>query len=339
MINNKKLQKVVLPPDTIDLSFGEPKIIREALMRQIDGKIDMPSTKDLAGWEYQLASGKPDLASLLEKKYNAKVVVCNGAKQALSAAFYAMRKNGTDYIVYDKPYYPATPSLISLSGLVGLLPDEVDHDFWPASNVVRLLTSPNNPDGDNLSNIELIEHQSQGQVIHDAAYYTDIYLPDNQIPIPIGNIQIYSVSKMYGLSGIRIGYAVCHKESLYNDVAEYIELTSAGVSAASQDIIRNVEQFFMDNPEKLSAFHNDARSILKKNRALLTLLDQNVLMPMPCKSNSMFAWFKKGPKFDQSKVKVYMLDGVIFGDQDMVRMNIAVPHEVLKEAIDRLNNI
>ena len=331
MTDDAKLQKVILGPDWIDLSFGEPKVIMDALYRQLNRFGDpfkMPTLYDMKDWTYQPAAGSPDLVSILEKKYDTKVVVCNGAKQALAASLYAFKKAGLKGCFYDSPYYPANPSIVESVGLTWA--DQGSADSF-------LITSPNNPCGRNLSNVDLIGWRYKGPMIHDAAYYTDIYLPNNQIPIPLGDIQVFSMSKMYGLSGLRIGYAVIHNEKYYQDIVNYIEMTTAGVSTASQDIARNIEAFFRDNPSYYKAFTDEARASIASARKELDRLDPDVLEIAPCQSNSMFGWFKAGPALDAKAAKVYILPGELFGQSGYMRMNIAHPPEVIREAVDRLN--
>lgn len=332
MNNDAKLQKVNLGPDWIDLSFGEPKVVVEALFRQLNRFGDpfkMPTLQDLPKWEYQPAAGKPDLVSLLEKKYGAKVVVCNGAKQALNAALSAFKRSDLKRIYYDKPFYPANPALTESTGLIWS--DKGGHDCL-------LITSPNNPCGKNYSNIDLLDFRHQGPLIHDAAYYTPVYLPDSQMQIPIGDIQIFSMSKMYGVSGLRIGYAVIHNEKYYQHVVNFIEETTAGVSTASQDIARNIELMFREHPEYYDQFCQEARQSIMLARKELDRLNPNVLEAVPCQSNSMFGWFKAGPQLDNVSAKVHILPGELFGQPGMMRMNIAHPPEVIREAVDRLNS-
>ena len=331
MSSDAKLQKVILPPDVLDLSFGEPQVVMHALFRQLNrvsSQFHMPSVYDLPSWTYQPASGKPDLVKILEDKYHEKVVVCNGAKQALAAALFAFKKHGINDIWFEQPYYPANPSIIES---VGQTWAEIDR----ASGF--LITSPNNPDGKNLSNVEIMNYRHRGFMIHDAAYYSGIYLPEDQIPIPLGHIQVYSMSKMYGLSGLRIGYAVCHDDRFYNDMVEYIETTTAGVSTASQDIARNIELFFKNNPSFYEEFVKESRAAIRASREALNDLDPEVLQLQPCNSNSMFAWCKIGPRLDNKAAKVHILPGELFGQPGMMRMNIAYPPEIIKEAVKRLN--
>lgn len=331
MSNDAKLQKVILGPDWIDLSFGEPKVVMSALFRQLNRFGDpfkMPTLSDLPKWEYQPAAGKQDLVDILEKKYDARVVICNGAKQALSAGMRAMRKAGHSEIYFEAPYYPANPDLAENAGLT-----------WSpkTDGSCLLITSPNNPDGKNYTNAELLAWRYKGPMIHDAAYYTDIYLPDGQMPIPLGDIQVFSMSKMYGVSGLRIGYAVAHNEKYYQDMVDYIEETTAGVSTASQDIARNIEAFFRDHPAAYGKFCQEARSAITLARKELDRLDPSVLQTINTDANSMFGWFKAGPALNHVAAKVHILPGELFGQPGMMRMNIAHPPEVIREAVDRLN--
>ncbi len=331
MSNDAKLQKIILGPDWIDLSFGEPKVVMNALFRQLNrfgGPMKMPSFYDLPDWEYQPAAGKQDLVKILEDKYDAKIVVCNGAKQALAAACHAFKRAGHSTIFYDVPFYPANPSIAESVGLTRAGVNDA-HTF--------LITSPNNPDGKNLSNLQILQYRYRGPTIHDAAYYTEIYLPEDQITLPLGHIQTYSMSKMYGLSGLRIGYAVVHDERYYKDIVDYIEMTTAGVSTASQDIARNIELTFKEHPEYYEAFVKEARQSIIDSRKELEALDPDVLQLIPSGANSMFGWFKVGPALDATAAKVYILPGELFGAPGMMRMNIAHPPEVIREAVRRLN--
>jgi bifunctional pyridoxal-dependent enzyme with beta-cystathionase and maltose regulon repressor activities len=69
----------------------------------------------------------------------------------------------------------------------------------------------------------------------------------------------------------------------------------------------------------------------------MTQLDPEILEVEWPKSNSMFGWAKKGPKFNAAAVKVNMIDGEMFGKPGYVRFNLAVDPDLIKTAIERLN--
>lgn len=330
-MSDAKLQKVILDPDWIDMSFGEPKVVTNALYKQLNcvgTSFKMPEMKDIRNWEYPPASGKPELVKLLEDRHEARVIITSGGKQALDSALRALYQHGARHIHYDIPYYPANPGFISSAGLLGVEQSQAD---------CFLITSPNNPDGKNYSNVELLNFASLRPTVHDAAYYTDIYLPDGQIPIDIGDMQVFSISKMYGLSGLRVGYVVLHNDKYYDCIRDHIETTTAGVSTVSQDIVKNVELFFKERPDALRQFNQESRKAIVEARAILSNLDSDVLELVNSDANSMFAWFKKGSLLDNKAAKVHILDGSIFGQPGMMRMNIALPVSIVKEAVERLN--
>jgi len=334
--SDAKLQKLNLGPDWIDLSFGEPKVVAMSLRRQLNRfgtPFKMPTFEDMGKWEYQPAAGNLELTQFLEKKYDAKVVVCNGAKQALTAACNTMASKvksnriGPASIYYGIPYYPANPIATDKFYRID------DKDIADC----LLITSPNNPDGKNYTNSQLVDMQTRKPMIHDAAYYSPIYLPYDQFPIPLGRVQIYSMSKSYGISGLRIGYAVCHDESYYQPIVDYMEETTAGVSAASQQVALNIETFFAENPGCKLEFEQDAREEIADARMELEMIDKDVMTLVPCSHNSMFVWAKAGPALDYNAAKVYILQGELFGQPGMVRLNIAHPAEIIREAVRRLN--
>lgn len=330
-MSDAKLQKINLGKDWLDLSYGEPISVQQELLKQINkynNSLKMPSVSDLKDWTYQPAAGKPDLIKILEDKYDAKVVVSNGAKQALAASLYSFKKSNVNSIFFESPFYPANTSIIDSVGLVRVERGSED---------CRLITSPNNPDGRYVSSIEILQSKFRVPTIHDAAYYTDIYLPDGEIPMSIADIQVYSMSKMYGLSGLRIGYSVVHNEKYYKDMVDYMEMTTAGVSTASQDIARNLELFFKEFPQALTDFNRNSRTSLILSREVLKNIDSDVLIPEKPESNSMFAWCKVGSKLDYQAAKVYMLPGELFGKPGYMRLNIAYPVSVISEAVSRLN--
>ena len=343
-----KLAKVNLGPDWIDLSYGEPRIVLDTLTKYVNraeaskNPLHIPDpNSDMPRWEYQPAQGYPPLTDFLEKKYGSKVVITNGAKQGMSAVFYALKKMGHTALCIHRPHWVSTPELIEHAGLKV---EYIDKDIYEST--AFMVTSPNNPDGKDLTreNINLLVAEARAEgitLIHDAAYYTPIYVKDTSSILNFGDAQIYSISKMYGVSGLRIGYVVCHNEALLEHVVEYVEKTTAGVSIASQKAVYAIEMFFDGRPKLLARFEKECRDKLKESRKILTSLNPEVLeVPSDfVEQNGMFAWLKKGPRLDNVKAKVHFVDGGIFGDSTKVRINIAYPKDLIEEAVRRLNSV
>jgi aspartate/methionine/tyrosine aminotransferase len=268
------------------------------------------------------------------------VVITNGAKQGIAATLYALKKMGHKGIAIHKPYWVSTPTLIGDSGLY------IEYAGDDCKSSAFMLTSPNNPDGKELTKEQIVDldnsaKQSNLALIHDAAYYTPIYMQNPADCIRFGDVQIYSAAKMYGVSGLRVGYVVCHNPAYEAYVQEYVERTTSGVSVLSQKAVLQIEEHFKDSPASRGAFEQEARAAISAARQELMAIHGDVLV-LPDNAStatSMFLWAKPGPKLNGPAAKVHFLNGSIFGDASMVRINVAVPAEVMREAVRRLNQV
>jgi aspartate/methionine/tyrosine aminotransferase len=175
-------------------------------------------------------------------------------------------------------------------------------------------------------------------LIHDAAYYTHSYLPDSYELGSVGDVQIFSTSKMFGLSGFRVGYAVCHNEKFAPLIQNYMETMTVGASSLSQQFLFHLFQW---EKSFTKDFTNSSYSKLLDNKNLIKQINPLVLeVPDDFeKSPGMFGFFKKGPKANFAAAKVNVVDGKFFGKEGFVRLSLGLPHDRLKEVVDRLNNL
>lgn len=329
------LAKPVLPPDWIDVSVGEPHVVREHLIDVFDLSVyELPKVDHM--YEYPCPNGYKPLLQFLENKYKAPVIITNGAKQALGACFYALQQMGKKTVGMRTPYWALIPPLVRMHGLEPLT------SFEGAD--ANLLLLPNNPDG--FSDIHyhdspLEEFREKGvPCIHDAAYYTNIYLPMGHPLDQLGDVQVYSISKMFGLSGLRLGFVVCPNPEFYKLILEYMEAMTVGVSIVSQIFMHDLWNQMNGYPTKLEAFEGRSHLSLLESKKLITQVDPEVLEVPASVVNSqgMFGWFKTGPKFDQAKAKINFIDGALFGTLGMVRMNLAFNSNQMTEIVKRLNS-
>lgn len=319
----------------IDLSIGEAHIIKEALFDAFELKSShLVHLKTNCKSEYPPTNGYAPLVKLLEEKHQAPVIITNGAKQALGASFFAMHKAGKRKLGMRTPYWSLIPPLANIHGLKCV--DKYD---------CYLAVLPNNPDGF-MFGYEYIKylynyHKELGiPFIHDAAYYTSVYLNDYDL-LPLGDIQIYSISKMFGLSGLRVGYVVCYDTRYYNIIKDYVETMTVGVSNASQDICYNIFKDMNTDIVRRNKFVTTARNKIQISKALCKTIHKDVLEVQEDIENipGLFGWFKIGKRCDLNKANIKVSDGKFFGDEKMVRINLGVPTDVLIEAVNRLNKL
>lgn len=337
------LAKPKLPPDWIDVSVGEPYLVRDNLIKvfQLEGELKIAHLKveDLI---YPAPTGYQPLVKHLEDKHGAPVIITNGAKQALGAVFYALKKMGWNYCHEKSPHWALIPPLAEMHGI------EMIHANGPCveDKSPFLLISPNNPDGHCESPEQLVEISKQYKernlpLIHDAAYYTHIYLPETHTLPPVGDVQIYSISKMLGFSGLRLGYAVCPNPEFYKLIQQYMEAMTVGVSIASQTWLYDLlDRRMRSFPTLVQRFQGISSMALEENKKLCLQIDPEVLeVPSTLPQNpGMFGWFKVGNKANFEKSKINFIDGALFGVPGMVRMNLAFNHERMEEIVKRLNS-
>jgi aspartate/methionine/tyrosine aminotransferase len=331
------LAKPVLPPGFIDVSVGEPHVVREILDDVFDlHPYDLPDVKHMH--EYPPPHGHEPLVRLLEEKHGAPVVITNGAKQALGATFYALKQLGHSAINMRSPYWALLPPLMTMHGLELATPEFIDGDANPC-----LVLAPNNPDGfcdANLLNMHLSYAKAGVPLIHDAAYYTHTYLPSDHALPAIGDVQIYSISKMLGLSGLRIGYAVCRNPDFYRLITSYVEHMTVGASMLSQIFTYDLMKRMRGYPTLTSNFEGRSFAALQESKKIMMQVNPEVLevpanlLDIP----GMFLWAKVGPKANFEKAKVNVIRGDLFGGyHDHVRINLAFNAKTMQDIVNKLN--
>ncbi|MBI5508681.1 MAG: aminotransferase class I/II-fold pyridoxal phosphate-dependent enzyme [Deltaproteobacteria bacterium] len=163
------------------------------------------------------------------------VMASSGAKQAIMVAMQAVL-NPQDEVVYPAPYWVSYPEMAKLCGAIGIPVVAEDGGFQPtladmedrigAATKMVILNSPNNPSGYSYSRefvagvVELCEKRGL-YLIMDDIYHRLLF--DGRRPISVYElakdqsdgsklIVVNGVSKMYAMTGFRIGWAVANKK-------------------------------------------------------------------------------------------------------------------------------
>jgi aspartate/methionine/tyrosine aminotransferase len=303
-----------------NLAVGEPVFLQEALHQSLTAIDPLPNLK------YPRLGGEPNLLDELKLYHGGTtdhVVVTNGAKQALLAAFYAYRHLGMTNIRHPEPYWLSYPTLASLADM-GFNSEDGD-------STLLVSTSPNNPDG----------KESIGPChIWDAAYAHDVYGWDGIQP-PHG-VAVYSAAKLLGASGLRVGWLKTSSAELARHAAHYVEITTSGVSTMSQQHIAGVLRDFRRHPDMKKLWYEKARRTLLKNFAVF---DQFIgpHLAQPLRSGvGMFAFFKPENK-DQfaralAQTQIKAVPGQAFGPsyEGWWRFNLGLRSETVEQALNIL---
>lgn len=221
----------------IHLGGGEP--VFPAPQAAVDAVIAKAQTRNI---KYTPSSGTPELkaavAAYTEKYYGYKpapenIIVSAGAKQVLYNFLLATVAEG-DEVIFPAPYWVSYPEMVKLAGATPVIVqpgkglqitlDELAAAITDKTKAI-LLNSPNNPSGLIFDEafirgaVELAEKKNIFLFMDDI--YHQLVFEGKKCPNPCSfshagqNLVIANgVSKLYGLTGLRIGWGVSQNRSL-----------------------------------------------------------------------------------------------------------------------------
>jgi aspartate aminotransferase len=223
----------------IHLGGGEPKS-----KAPVDAVLACASQLGTGEVRYAPADGLPALKKAIirytEEHYGravlpSNVIVSSGAKQSIMTLLYAILEP-RDEVIYPAPYWVSYPEMVKLAGGVPVAVAPEDGGFTPtvpdiADRVgsytkVVILNSPNNPSGvvypaDFVAEmVEFCERKGLWLVMDDL--YNRLVFDGLKVPNPYDRaklppgqsklVVVQGVSKMYAMTGFRIGWAVASPE-------------------------------------------------------------------------------------------------------------------------------
>ena len=212
---------------------------------------------------YGYHTGKPPLKACIAEQYpgfsGQNIVVTTGASEANFSVVSAIVKPG-DHVIIEHPNYPSLyevprslgcqVSLFTLAFENEFKPDldKLKHMITPQTKLISF-THPNNPTGSMISEaelnalVELVEEHGL-YLLFDETYRAMDFA--NSLP-PAASlsdrvISISSMSKCYGLPGIRIGWMATKARFLLDSVLTIREQVSITNNALGEEIAWHVLQ-------------------------------------------------------------------------------------------------
>jgi aminotransferase len=339
-------------PAVIDLGRGNPDLgpsnrVVEAL-REAGARAD--------GHGYAPFRGLPRLREAIAGRYRRvygveldperEVGVVPGTKTAIVELAMALAQEG-ETIVLPDPYYPDYRSGLALAGadatLLPLDPSagwQPDFDSAPAA-AACYLNYPSNPcavcaaPGVFEAAVAYAERTGTA-IVHDAAYIDIVFdgrRPSSFLAVEgareVG-VEMWSMSKSYGMAGWRIGFVVGNRE-----IVERINLlsdhTRVGMLAALQEAAAVALEGSEEEVE-------ERRAIYERRRDLVLAR----LPEPPVSEGSFYVWLDlpEGLSVEQllldQRVALAPGEGFGPGGAGHVRLSLAVPDDLLEEGLDRL---
>lgn len=244
----------------VHLGIGEPKNpAPEGARQAVEAMLATGMLK------YAPAAGLPSLretiAQVTTETYHYEiaarnVIVSNGSKQALYNLLLAVIDPG-DEVVFPAPYWVSYPEMVGLVRAVpvpvppaaGSLQPDPDRLLAAIGDRTRavILNSPNNPSGlvvgDSLLSelvqlceqrgIYLVMDDIYRQLVFERAPPTPAYAHSERGIESTYVIVLNGVSKLYGLTGVRVGWAVAPSQ-LVENMAKLQGQTTSNASVLSQ---------------------------------------------------------------------------------------------------------
>jgi aspartate aminotransferase len=245
----------VLRLESGDPSFDIPVHVREAMEKALrDGHT-----------HYTASTGIPLLRKAIYQKVTTEnrltvpnddhIVVTNGAMHGLYILFRAMLEEGDEVILPD-PMWTEIAENIRLGGGTAVPvqlreengyqydPEEIEAAITPRTKAI-FVNTPQNPIGvvasrGTLEAIAQIAERHNLLLVSDEAYEHVLY--DGAEHVSLGSlpaaqnrtISVYSMSKTYAMSGLRLGYLVVNDPLLLERIKKLVRCTINGVNSVTQ---------------------------------------------------------------------------------------------------------
>ena len=350
----------------------------------VDAAVD--AARDPRNHRYTPAGGLPELKRAIAAKTRrdsglvvepAQVLVTNGGKQAIYAAFATMLDPG-DEVIVPAPYWTTYPEAIQLAGgtPVEVLADEtqdykVTVDQLEAARTDRtkvlLFVSPSNPTGavytaDEIRAIGAWAEEHRLWVLTDEIYEHLVYdLPDGEhfdtgsLPVLCPDLAdhtvvVNGVAKTYAMTGWRVGWMIGPTDLVKAAANLQSHATSNVANVSQRAAIAALEGDLTAVEEMKAAFD-------RRRRTIVAMLNEigGVVCPMPGGAFYAYPSVKGllGREYDGRVVETsaelaeYILDqaevavvpGEAFGSPGYLRLSYALGDDDLVEGITRLQKL
>jgi len=223
----------------IHLGGGEPKT-----KAPLDAVLNCATQLNAGEVRYAPADGLPALKKAIlrytEENYGRllaplNVIVSSGAKQSIMTLLYAILEP-KDEVVFPAPYWVSYPEMVKLAGGVPVAVVPEDGSFVPTVPDIAdrvgsytkavILNSPNNPSGVmypadfvaemvefcEKKGLWLVMDDLYNRLVFDGQKAPNPYEYSKQIPDQSKLVVVQGVSKMYAMTGFRIGWALANRE-------------------------------------------------------------------------------------------------------------------------------
>lgn len=322
----------------IDLTIGDALTVRKRAVEHLicTSELEVAFDRDMS---YDDSKGLSTLVGLIEDAYPGyRAVITCGAMQGLNVVVRAMKELGHDTVHACLPYWGPIKEIVLSHGLNWAVSPDFDLRLY-SDRSFYMLVSPNNPDGSVPSQVEMEALRSAGiPIVHDAAYCHSHYYNEGEVPFLQGPIIIHSVSKMLGMSGLRVGFVLCEDKNLADRVRQIVDVTTSGTSALSQRYAAGMLETYWRDVAARAAFEKAVRRDLKEARENMHDAVSRFLEGSLENYRGMFGWYRMDRTI-LDKCGILYFSGEKFGAPGNVRLNLAAGEDRIRFACERLRRL
>jgi aspartate aminotransferase len=361
----------------IGFGAGEPDFPTPGYI--VDAAVD--AARDPKNHRYTPAGGLPELKRAIVAKTRrdsgleiepAQVLVTNGGKQAIYAAFATMLDPG-DEVIVPAPYWTTYPEAIQLAGgtPVEVLADETqDYKVTVAQleaartdrTRVLLFVSPSNPTGsvytaDEIRAIGAWAEEHELWVLTDEIYEHLVYddLETGSLPVLCPELAghtvvVNGVAKTYAMTGWRVGWMIGPADLVKAATNLQSHATSNVANVSQRAALAALEGDLAAVEEMKAAFD-------RRRKTIVAMLNEipGVVCPMPGGAFYAYPSVKGllGKEYDGRAIETsaelaeYILDqaevavvpGEAFGSPGYLRLSYALGDDDLVEGVTRLQKL
>lgn len=349
----------------VHLGAGEPKN-----KAPINAILSAAAKLNAGDVKYTPTDGIPSLKKALirytEEQYNKvvgydNIIVSQGAKQALFNLLFALL-NPQDEVVIFAPYWVSYPEMIKMVYGVPVVVTPEDGSFHPTMEDLEpavssytkaiIVNSPNNPSGVmyrpefirelvefcEKKGIYLIMDDIYSRLVFDGKVSVSPYAFSPKDVESTKVITINGISKLYGMTGFRIGWAVANKElvSIMTNVqAQTTSCTSVLLQAAAEGALTGIQSAVETLRMTLENNRNVMMQELGSFTGIKTVKPDGTYYCLP----DFRAYSKNSVELSQfllKKALVVTVPGKEFGMEGYLRLSYATTVKDVKQGVERI---
>lgn len=311
----------------IDLSWGEPFCVREVL----DSLYLSNIRPNILNMLYAPDQGNTELIKKIKSflkdqtgiEYN-YIIITNGTTGAINIVLRAFSRQGKVNCYTRSTFFPYYPPIIEKNGYNHIkdLENTCNLILKDKKSVV-LLDSPSNPYGKS-------DYYDAPCVIWDSVYHNKVYI-NTKAHVPNHIVNCGSFSKVFGLTGSRVGWIATNNEDDYKDFLYENLYENCTISVPSQDLILDI----LNNID-IDDFLSKSQEYINKNRNQLNRL-KGIFNGAIVPDNGMF-YVIIADDYIRDVIKRANIKVVDLGN-NLLRFNLAQFNYLTKEAVERIIKI